>query len=75
MKNVSTELGVCTVLANVASGQLVPVTLLTADVLVDAYRDIQRPAIAKRVQFDLHIMTFPFSFKTLSIESNMAFYY
>ena len=58
MKNVPTELGVCTVLANVANVQMVPVTLLTADVLVDANRDIRRPVIAQRVQFEFNIMPF-----------------
>ena len=62
-------------LANVANVQLVPVMLLTADVLVDANRDIQRPVIAKRVQFEFYILAFSFSFKTLSIESKMTAYF
>ena len=67
------ELGVCTVLANVANVQMVHVMLLTADVLVDASQDTQRPVIAKRVQFDFYIMAYPFRFKTLSIENKMTF--
>ena len=67
------ELGVCTVLTNVANVQMVHVMLLTADVLVDANRDTQRPVIAKRVQFDFYIMAYLFRFKTLSIENKMTF--
>ena len=62
-------------LVNVANVQLVPVTLLTADVLVDANRDIQRPVIAKRVQFEFYILAFSFDLKTLSIESKMTVYF
>ena len=49
-------------LIDVVIVQLVLVMSLTADVLVDANRDIQKPVIAKKVRNLIHIIVFYFWF-------------